>query len=372
MFPPARPREEMTRGGWQVRERKARQAAKASRISAPITISLSPTATRRSTTGSPDIISITSTTSTPDLVPLALFADYSPSATPDIVAPAAEETTTPARTSTPTGLSSTLTDGSPPDVVAVATAPSISSVPVSPAASIQPSPTVAIPFDAVISEHADDSVLQYPAPGKKLNNRGASKKFAEAAAAAIATLESSPACELSEVSEDSALVQSTSSPPPSAEGFQQATATAEYLGAELRQFFHGFPGGESYESNKEREGQEEQEEEDLETMTAKITSFRQALRTDVKAPWQTEDRLQSRQDQREKELQEAIVQAELRIADFQSHTAQAHEELLSFLTHKLAKQEETSRNDSRAASRMIALLIFCNCASLGLLISPYL
>lgn len=371
MFPPARPREEMTRGGWQVRERKARQAAKASRISAPITISLSPTATTRSTTGSPDIIPITSTTSTPDLVPLALFADYSPSATPDIVAPAAEETTTPARTSTPKGLSCTLTDGSPPDVVAVATAPSISSVPVSPAASIQPSPTVAIPFDAVISEHADDSVLQYPAPAKKLNNR-ASKKFAEAAAAAIATLESSPAGELSEVSEDSALVQSTSSPPPSAEGFQQATATAGYLGAELRQFFHGFPGGESYESNKEREGQEEQGEEDLETMTAKITSFRQALRADVKAPWQTEDRLQSRQDQREKELQEAIVQAELRIADFQSHTAQAHEELLSFLTHKLAKQEETYRKASRATSRMIALLIFCNCASLGLLISPYL
>ena len=361
----------MTRGGWQVRERKARQAAKASRISAPITISLSPTATTSSTTDSPDIIPITSTTSAPDLVPLALFAEYSPSATPDIVVPAAEETTTPVRSLIPKGLSSTLTDGSPPDVVAVATATSISSVPVNPAASIQPSPTAAIPFDAVISEHAHDSVLKYPAPGKKHNNR-ASKKFAEAAAAAAATLESSPAGESSEVSDDSALVESTSSPPPSAEGFQQATATAEFLGAELRRFFLGFPGEESYESNKERQGQEEQEEEDLDTMTAKITSFRQALRTDVKAPWQTDDRLQSRQDQREKELQEAIVQAELRIADFQSHTAQAHEELLSFLTHKLAKQEETSRNASRAAARMIALLIFCNCAFLGLLISPYL
>lgn len=363
----------MTRGGWQVQERKARQAAKASRISAPITISLSPTATTRSTTGSPDIIPSTSTTSAPDLVPLALFADYSPSATPDIVAPAAEETTTPARPSTPKGLSSTLIDGqSPPEVVAVATAPSISSVPVNPAASIQPSPTAATPFDAVMSEHADDSVLQYPAPGEKLNNR-TSRKSAEAAAAAAATLELSPAGELSEVLDDSALVQSTSSPPPSVEGLQQATAEAEHLGVELRRFFLGFPEGESYGSNKEREGHEEQEEEDLETMTAKITAkFRQALRTDVRAPWQTDDRLQSSQDQREKELQEAIVQAELRIADFQSYTAQAHEELLSFLTHKLAKQEETSRNASRAAARMITLLIFCNCAFLGLLISPYL
>lgn len=362
----------MTRGGWQVQERKARQAAKASRISAPITISLSPTSTTRPTTGSPDIIPITSTTSAPDLVPPALFADYSPSATPDIVAPAAEETTTPARPSTSKGLSSTLIDGqSPPEVVAVATAPSISSVPVNAAASIQSSPTAAIPFDAVISEHADDSVLQYPAPGEKLNNR-TSRKSAEAAAAAAATLELSPAGELSEVLDDSALVQSTSSPPPSVEGLQQATAEAEYLGAELRRFFLGFSEGESYKSNKEREGQEEQKEEDLETMTAKITAFRQALRTDVRAPWQTDDRLQSSQDQREKELQEAIVQAELRIADFQSYTAQAHEELLSFLTHKLAKQEETSRNASRAAARMITLLIFCNCAFLGLLISPYL
>lgn len=358
----------MTRGGWQVQERKARQAAKASRISAPITIS---TATK--TTSSPDIVPSTSTTSAPDLVPLALFADYSPSATPDIVAPAAGETRTPAHPSTPKGLSSTLIDGqSPPEVVAVATAPSISSVPVNSAAPIQSSPTAAIPFDAVISEHADDSVLQYPAPGKKLNNR-TSRKSAEGAAAAAATLELSPAGELSEVLDDSALVQSTSSPPPpSAEGFQQATAEAEYLGAGLRRFFLGFPEGESYESNKEREGQEEQGEEDLETMTAKITAFRQALRIDVKAPWQTDDRLQSSQDQREKELQEAIVQAELRIADFQSYTAQAHEELLSFLTHKLAKQEETSRKASRAAAKMISLLIFCNCAFLGLLISPYL
>lgn len=360
----------MTRGGWQVRERKARQAAKASRISAPITISLSPTTTTRSTTG-PDIIPTTCTTSALDLVPLALFADYSPSANPDVVLPAAEETTTPAHPSIPEGLRSTLTDRYPPDIVAVATAPSVSSVSVNTVASLQPIPNTAISFDAVISEHADDSILQYPAPGEKLNN-GASRKFAEAAAAAAATLESSPAGELSEVSDDFALVESTSSPPPSAGGFQQATATAEFLGAELRRFFLGFPGEENYENNEEREGQGGQEEKDLETMTAKINSFRQALGTDVKATWQTDDRLQSRQDQREKELQEAIVQAELRIADFQSHTAQAHEELLSFLTHKLAKQEETSRNASRAAAGMIALLIFCNCASLGLLISPYL
>lgn len=362
----------MTRGGWQVQERKARQAAKASRISAPITISLSPAATTISKTDSPDIQPAISTTSALDPVPLVLPADCSPPTTPDTVTPTVTETTTPERPSTPKALISTLADGnSPPEIVAAAIAPSISSAPVNLAASIPLSPICASSFDAVVSTHADPSVLQHPASGKKLNKR-AGRNFAEAAAAATATLELSLTSELSDASDDSALTHSTSIPPPTAERFQQVAATAEYLSKEMRRVSLHFPGIENCESYKERDAQQEQEEEDLESITAKITAFRRALETEAEAPSQKDDGLQPRTSQREKELQDAIIKADLRIADFQSHTAQAHEEFLSFLTHKLAKQEEASRNASHAAARIIALLIFCNCAFVGLLIAPYL
>lgn len=357
----------MARGGWQVQQRKARQAAKASRISAPITISLPPTATKRSTTGYPDIIPFASTISASDPVRLAFLTDCSPSATPETVAPAAATTTTTARPLTPKALGSTLTDGhSPPKIVAAA----ISSAPVNPAASIQPSPTAATPFDAGLSTQADRSVLQHPVSARKPNKK-ARRKLAEAAAAAAAASESGLAGELSEASDDPILAQSVSSPPTTAEGFQQADATAECFGAEMRRLFLDFPEGEIYESDKEQEVQQQQEE-DLETMTAKITALWQALQNDSKALWQKDDGLQPRQDQRENELQVALVQAELRIADLQSHTAQTHEDLFSFFTNKLAKQEEASRNASHAAARIMALLIFCNCALLGLLIAPYL
>ena len=409
----------MARGGWQVQQRKARQAAKASRISAPITISLLPTATTRSTTGYPDIIPFASTISASDPVRLAFLTGCSPSATPETVAPAAATITTTARPLTPKALGSTLTDGhSPPKIVAAA----ISSAPVNPAASIPPSPTAATPFDAGLSTQADRSVLQHPVSARKLNKK-ARRKLAEAAAAAAAASESGLAGELSEASDDPILAQSVSSPPTTAEGFQQADATAECFGAEMRRLFLDFPDGEIYESDKGQEVQQQQEEdletmtakggfqqvdataeclgaemrrlfldfpegeiyesdkgqevqqqqeEDLETMTAKITALWQALQNDSKALWQKDDGLQPRQDQRENELQVALVQAELRIADLQSHTAQTHEDLFSFFTNKLAKQEEASRNASHAAARIIALLIFCNCALLGLLIAPYL
>ena len=454
----------MARGGWQVQQRKARQAAKASRISAPITISLPPTATTRSTTGYPDIIPFASTISASDPVRLAFLTDCSPSATPETVAPAAATTTTTARPLTPKALGSTLTDGhSPPKIVAAA----ISSAPVNPAVSIQPSPTAATPFDAGLSTQADRSVLQHPVSARKPNKK-ARRKLAEAAAAAAAASESGLAGELSEASGDPILAQSVSSPPTTAAtaecfgaemrrlfldfpdrdiyesdkgqevlqqqeedletmtakgGFQQADATAECLGAEMRRLFLDFPEGEIYESDKGQEVQQQQEEdleamtakegfqqvdvtaeclgaemrrlfldfpegeiyesdkeqevqqqqeEDLETMTAKITALWQALQNDSKGLWQKDDGLQPRQDQRENELQVALVQAELRIADLQSHTAQAHEDLFSFFTNKLVKQEEASRNASHAAARIMALLIFCNCALLGLLIAPYL
>lgn len=360
----------MTRGGWQVQVRKARQAAKASCISAPITISLSPAVETTSTTGSQYIKPFISTTSAPDPGPLVLPADYSPSVTPNTVEPAAAVTKTTERPSTPKALLSTFTDGhSPSEIADAATASWTTSAPEIPAA--RWSQISATCFSAVITTPADRSVLQHPISGKKLNTR-ARRKFAEAAAAAAAALESSPDSELSEESDHSALAQFPSRPPPTAKKVQHAGATAEYLGAELRRFFLPFPEVEDYESNKEREDQQEQVEYDLETLTAKIIALRQALQIDVEDFWQKDDGLESRPGQREKELQDAIINAELRISDLQSHTAQAHEEFLSFLTHKLAKQEEVYRKASHTTTIIIAILVFFVCAFLGLLIVSYL
>lgn len=419
----------MARGGWQVRERKARQAAKASRITAPLLISLPPTqAIAKLTPSYPNMVPFPSNTSASESVPPALLVDSSPrplefSAS---FAPTAAVTTTPARPSTPvpplapSTLNDTLNDGSfPPAIAAAATASSTSSAPVNPAASIHLSPSTTASFDAVISARVDPSFLPDPAPEKKLN-RKARRKIAAAAA-----LESNLIGELSEGWGDASLAQFYSKQPPTSEESEQAAAAAEQLGAEMRQLFLLFPDLEGYESDEkgeapqqqhsreeeeeaegyesnekeeasqqpksreeeeeEAEGyksnekgealqQEEEEEEGgvLERITAKITTFWQAPQFDAKDPLQNYGELQSRQNQREKELEEALIQAEIRIADIQSHIAQAHEDLFSFMTDKLAKQEEASKKASHAAARIIALLIFCNCLFLGLLIAPYL
>lgn len=397
----------MTRGGWQVQERKARQAAKASRISTPLLITLPPTkAITKLMAGCPDKVLFHPTTSAFDSVPLALSADPSPRPLEfsGPVAPTAAATVTPARPSIPVpsldlnSLNDTLIYGFPPLAIAtVATASSTPSALVNAAASIQLSRITATPFDAVISTHSDPSFIHDPAPGKPLTKR-AKRKIAKVAVAATAALESSPIGELSKASGDASLAQFNSNQPSTSEELEQAAATADQLGAEMRRLFLVCPEAEGYESDEkwrppqqhheeekaeevgEEEGEEEEEEEDeekegeedLESITEKVTAFRQALRNDAKAPVQNHGELQSGQYQRENELQKSIIQAEMRIADFQSGTAQAHEELVSFMTHKLARQEEASKKASRAAARIIALLIFCNCAFLGLFIAPYL
>ena len=378
----------MTRGGWQVRERKARQAAKASRISGPLSISPPPTkAITKSATGCPDIDPFPSNTSATDSVPLALSADSPPppldfSDSSDWVALAAAATTIPARPSTPVpplapnSLNGTLIDGSsPPAIAAATTASSTSSTPVNSAASIQLKLITATLFDAIIHKLSDPSFLQDLAHGEMLNKR-AKRKVAEAATAAVATLEPSPIGELSEELGDAGLAQFNSNQSPTFEELGQTAATAEQLGAEMRQLLLVFPETKGYDGDEKGEGPEQQQQqqqvEDLESITAKITAFRQALQNDVKVPVQNYGGLQSRQNQQEKELQEAIIQAKMRIADFQSRAAQAHEDLFSFMTHKLAKKEEASKNSSHAAARIIALLIFCNCVFLSLLIAPYL
>lgn len=378
----------MTRGGWQVRERKARQAAKASRISGPLSISPPPTkAITKSATGCPDIDPFPSNKSATDSVPLALSADSPPrpldfSDSSDWVAPAAAATTIPARPSTPVpplapnSLNGTLIDGSsPPAIAAATTASSTSSTPVNSAASIQLKLITATLFDAIIHKLSDPSFLQDLGHGEMLNKR-AKRKVAEAATAAVATLEPSPIGELSEELGDAGLAQFNSNQSPTFEELEQTAATAEQLGAEMRQLLLVFPETKGYDGDEKGEGPEQQQQqqqvEDLESITAKITAFRQALQNDVKVPVQNYGGLQSRQNQQEKELQEAIIQAKMRIADFQSRAAQAHEDLFSFMTHKLAKKEEASKNSSHAAARIIALLIFCNCVFLSLLIAPYL
>lgn len=382
----------MTRGGWQVQERKARQAAKASRIT------LSPTKViTKLMAGCPDKVLFHPTTSAFDSVPLAISTDSSPRPLEfsGPVAPTAAATVTPARPSTPVSsldlnsVNDTLIDGfSPPTIATAATASSTPSTPINATASIQLSRITATPFDAAISTHSDPSFLHDPTPGKPLTKR-AKRKIAKVAVAATAALESSPIGELSKGSVDAGLAQFNSNQPSTSEELKQAAATADQLSAEMRWLFLIFPEAEGYESDEkwrppqqhhEEEGEEEEEEEDEEkeeeedpeSITEKVTAFRQALRNDAKAPVQNHGGLQSGQDQPENELQKAIIQAEMRIADFQSETAQAHEELFSFMTHKLARQEEASKKASRAAARIIALLIFCNCAFLGLFIAPYL
>lgn len=379
----------MTRGGWQVRERKARQAAKASRTSGPLSITPPPTklAITKSATGYPDIDPFPSNTSASDSVPLALSADSPPrpldfSDSSDSVAPAAAATTIPARPSTPLpplapkSLIGTLIDGSsPPAIASATTASSTSSAPVNSAASIQLKLITATLFDAIIHKLSDPSFLQDLAHGETLNRR-ARRKVAEAAAAAVANLEPSPTDELSEELGDASLAQFNSNQSPTFEELEQTAATAEQFGAEMRQLLLVFPERKGYEGDEKGEGPEQQQQqqqvEDLESITTKITAFRKALQNDAKVPVQNYGGLQSRQNQQEKELQEAIIQAKMRIADFQLNAAQAHEDLFSFMTHKLAKKEEASKNYSHAAARIIALLIFCNCVFLSLLIAPYL
>lgn len=213
----------MTRGGWQVRERKAGQAAKASRISGPLSISLPLTKTiTKSATGFPDMSPFPSNASASDSVPLALSADSSPRPLEfsDSVAPAAAVTTFPARRSTPVpplapnSLNGTLIDGSsPPAIAAATTASSSSSAPVNSAASIQLKRITATPFDAIIHKHSDPSFSQDLPHGKRLNKR-AKRKVAEAAAAAVATLEPSPTGELSEELGDAGLAQFNSNQSP--------------------------------------------------------------------------------------------------------------------------------------------------------------
>lgn len=377
----------MTRGGWQVRERKARQAAKASRISAPLSITLPPKiAITKLSTGCPDIFPLPNTTSASESVPLAHSADSStqPLEFSGPVALIAAATTSPARPSTPVSslasnsLNGTLIDGFSPAAIAAAatTLSTTTSALENSVASIRPSQITRTdtPFNNIISTYSDSSFLHDPAPGEKLNER-AKSKIAEAAA-----LESIPTGELSEESRNASVAQFNSKEPPTSEKLEQAAATAQQLGAEMRRLCLIFLEAEDYESEEkwgdpqqEAEAEAEAEEKFLESI-AKITAFWQALQIDTKVHVHVQNysELQSGQDQRERVLQEAIIQAEMRIADSQLHTAQAHEDLFSFMTHKLAKQEEASKKASEAAARIVALLIFSNCAFLGLLIAPYL
>lgn len=378
----------MTRGGWQVRERKARQAAKASRISAPLSIVLPPkTTSTKFSTSCPDVIALPNTASASKSMPLAHSADSSPQplefSGPVALIAAAAATTSPARPSTPVSslapnsLTGTLLDGCFPAAIAATAATALStttSALVSSAASIQLSQITRTdtPFNAVISTYLDSSFLHDPAPEERFNKR-ANSKIVEAA-----VLESIPTGELLEGPGNASLAQFNSKEPTTSEELEQAAATAQQLGAEMRRLCLIFLEAEDYES-EERWGDPRQEAEEAEEKVlksiAKIAAFWQALQIDTKlpVPMQNYGELQSRQDQRERDLQEAItIQAEMRIADFQLHMALAHEDLFSFMTCKLAKQEEASKKASQAAARIIALLIFSNCVFLGLLIAPYL
>lgn len=388
----------MTRGGWQVRERKARQAAKASRISAPLSIVLPPkkTSTKLSTS-SPNIVALPNTASASKSMPLAHSADSSPQplefSRPVALIAAAAATTSPARPSTPVSslapnsLTGTLLDGCSPAAIAATAATALSittSALVNSAASIQLSQIMRTdtPFNNVISTYLDSSPLRDPASEERLNKRAKSKIVGAAA------LESIPTGGLSEDSGNASLAQFNSKEPTTSEELKQAAATAQHSGAEMRRLCLIFLEAEDYESEEKwRDPRQEAEEAEAEAEAAaeaeekvlksiaKIAAFWQALQIDTKlpVPVQNYGELQSRQDQRERDLQKAItIQAEMRIADFQLHMAQAHEDLFSFMTCKLAKEEEASKKASQAAARIIALLIFSNCIFLGLLIAPYL
>lgn len=392
-----RPKLGMTRGGWQVRERKARQAAKAYRISAPLSITVPPKkAIKKLSTSCPDIVPLPNTTSASESAPLAHSADSSTqplkSSVPLALIVAA--TTSPARPSTPvSSLASNSLNGtfidviSPAAIAAPATALSTTTSALENSASIQRSQITRTdtPFNTIISTYSYSSFLHDPALGTKLNER-AKSKIAETAA-----LESIPTGELSEESRNASLAQFNSKEPPNSEKLEQATATAQQLGAEMRRLCLIFLEAGDYESEEkwgdprqeaeaeveveaEAEAEEAEAEDKVLESIAKITAFWQALQIDTKVHVHVQNysELQSGQDQQERVLQEAAIQAEMRIADSQLHAAQAHEDLFSFMTHKLAKNEEASKEASQTAARIIALLIFSNCAFLGLLIAPYL